>query len=507
MVLIRIEEVLTMSKQASLRRNIFFQTAYQILNTCLPLITAPYLARVLGAEQLGIFSYSSSVVSYFTLICMLGTVNYGTRSIASVKEDKVKVSFTFWSIYGFQALLTCIVLVFYQLYLLFFCVENKCIAIIQTISIVDCLLNINWLFFGLEKFQFTVTRSFFVRVFTVVAILSFVNEPTDLWVYTLIMTGGSLLSNAVLWVSLPRVVNKVKVKVKDYLPHLKPNLILFIPLLAMSVYHAMDKTMLGLLSTYEQSGFYYNVDKVINIPVGILTGISTVLLPRMTAFVSAGKKKEGDKLFRESLEFVIALSVAIAFGISAIAKEFTPVFFGTGYDECVLLIIALSPVLVIKGVSISARTQYLIPYKLEIIFIRSVVMGAAVNLIINWTLIPKYGAMGAVIGTLVAELTACVMQLWTMRKYLKLNTIYKNTLVYLIIGISMFVCVRLIARLQVNIYFKLSLEVICGATIYSGLSILFWKLTKNIMYREVVYGLLNRLKKRERNTSIGDYNA
>lgn len=481
-----------MSKQASIKRNIGFQTAYQILNTCLPLITAPYLARVLGAEQLGIFSYTSSIVAYFTLIAMLGTVNYGTRGIASVKDDKEKLSHTFWSIYGFQALLAGAVLVAYVFYLVFICSENKVIATIQIIAIVDSLLNINWLFFGLERFQLTVTRNFFVRILTVIAILVLVNKPADLWIYTLIMTGGTLLSNAVLWAYLPKVVSKVKVRFKDFLPHLKPNLVLFVPLLAMSVYHTMDKTMLGLLSTYEQSGFYYNADKVINIPVGILTGVSTVLLPRMSSLITVGKKKESDRLFGLSLEGITVLSVAIAFGISAIAKEFTPVFFGQGYDECVLMIIVLSPVLMIKGFSVSARNQYLIPYKLEKIFIRSVILGAIVNLFINWALIPSLGAMGAIIGTLIAEFVACVVQFYVMRKYIKLGAVYKDTIIYFLVGAGMFVCVRLIARLSLNIYMKLAIEVIIGAAFYVIVCFLYWKLTNNAMYKEVFGGVLNK---------------
>ena len=481
-----------MSKQTSIKRNIGFQTAYQILNTCLPLITAPYLARVLGAEQLGIYSYTSSIVAYFTLIGMLGTVNYGTRSIASVKEDKEKLSYAFWSIYGFQTFITGLVLVTYIIYLMFICGENKAIATIQTIAIIDCLLNINWLFFGLERFQITVTMNFFVRVLTVVAILVFVNKPTDLWVYTLIMTGGTLLSNVVLWFYIPKTVSIVRVRPRDFLPHIKPNLILFVPLLAMSVYHTMDKTMLGLLSTYEQSGFYYNADKVINIPVGILTGVSTVLLPRMTSLITTGKKRESDRLFRLSLEGVTVLSVAISFGISAIAKEFTPVFFGPGYDECVLLIIVLSPVLVIKGFSVSARNQFLIPYKLEKIFIQSVIMGAIVNLFINCALIPSLGAMGAIIGTLIAELVACVIQYWIMRKYIKLGKVYKDTISYFFIGFCMFICVRLVASLSLNIYMKLAAEVIAGALFYIIACFLYWKITKNEMYQEIFGSMLSK---------------
>lgn len=464
-----------MSKSVSIKKNIGFQTAYQLLNTCLPLITAPYLARVLGAEQLGIFSYTSSIVAYFTLIGMLGTNTYGTRSIASTKDDKNKISYVFWSLYGFQSLFTGIVLVAYIFYLFFICGDNLSIAVAQIIAIVACFFDISWLFFGLEHFQLTVTRNFLVRILTVGAILVFVKKPSDLWIYTLIMTGGTLISNAVLWAYLPRLVVLCRVRFRDCLQHFKPNLVLFIPLAAMSVYHMMDKTMLGLLSTYEQSGFYYNSDKIINIPVGILNGISTVLLPRMTALISSGEKSESDRLFGLSLEGITWLSVAIAFGISAIAKEFIPVFFGTGYDECIILTIVLSPVLVIKGLSVAARNQYLIPYKLERIYIQSVVIGAIINLFMNLALIPSYGAMGAVIGTLVAEFTACLVQYWIMRKYIKLGKVYKDTIIYFIIGFGMFIIVRMAALIQLNIYVKLLIEIFCGAFFYVISCFLYWK--------------------------------
>lgn len=482
-----------MARQTSIKKNLGFQTAYQILNTCLPLITAPYLSRVLGARQLGVYSYTSSIVAYFVLIAMLGTVNYGTRSIAAVKDNQIELDKTFWSIYCLQAAVSSVTLIAYVGYLIFVCKENQLISTIQIVAIIDCLFNINWLFFGLERFQLTVTRSFFIRLLTVALILILVKKQSDLWLYTAIMLGGTLGSDLVLWIYLPKTVSAHRIYVKDVLPHIKPNLILFIPLLAMSVYHTMDKTMLGLLSSYEQTGYYYNADKVINIPTGILTGIPAVLLPRMTSLITAGKKREGDKLFVLSLEGVVALSIAISFGIAAISKEFTPVFFGEGYDECIILIMVLSPVLIIKGFSITARNQYLIPCKLEKVLICSVISGAIINLFLNWMLIPKMGALGAVIGTLSAELFACAIQYRIMRKHIKLSLLYRNACFYLANGIGMFFVIRLVANIPISVYYKVIFEVIVGAAFYIIICCVFWKCTNNRMLKEVFGGTLGKL--------------
>ena len=235
---------------SNIKKNLGLQTAYQVLSACMPLITAPYLARKLGSSQLGVFSYTSSIVAYFTLFAMLGTINYGARSIASVKNDKNKRNEYFSSIFLLQIIVTLFAIIAYGVYLLFFCNDNQIIAMLQGIALVSCLLDINWLFFGVEDFQITVTRNIIIKILSVILILLLVKHESDLWIYTIIMLGGTLLSNLILFIYLHRYASFVKVKVLMVKEHIIPNLVLFVPLLAMSVYHTMDKTMLGALSTY-----------------------------------------------------------------------------------------------------------------------------------------------------------------------------------------------------------------------------------------------------------------
>ena len=132
---------------SNIKKNLGLQTAYQVLSVCMPLITAPYLARKLGASQLGIFSYTSSIVAYFTMFAMLVTINYGTRCIASVKNDRDKRNEVFSSIFVLQIAVTVIVILAYGIYLLFFCKDNELIAVLQGIALISCLADINWLFF------------------------------------------------------------------------------------------------------------------------------------------------------------------------------------------------------------------------------------------------------------------------------------------------------------------------------------------------------------------------
>lgn len=467
---------------SKLKKNLGYQTIFQVLNTCIPLITSPYLARVLGAEMQGIFSYTQSVVNYFTLFAMLGVVNYGTRTIADCGSDRKERSKAFWNIYILQLCCTIIAICVYIFYLINICTQNLFIAVLQIFYLLGSLADINWLFFGVEKFKVTVSRNIVIRITSVILILLLVNKPSDLWIYTLIMAGNTFISNAILWFFAYKEIDVSAIRtisIKEVIKHVKPNLILFVPLMAMSVYHIMDKTMLGLLSTYKQVGYYYNADKIINIPIGILSGIGTVMLPRMTSLNKDGKSKEATKLLMLSIEMIVVVSVAMAFGISAIANEFTPFFFGTGFDDCIILIIMLSPALVIKGLSEVARMQYLIPNKKEKIFIESVFFGAGVNFVVNWFLISRLGALGSVIGTVVAELVSCLWQYIKMNNYVKcLSTVFKS-LIYVLFGLIMFAMVRIVAMLFEGGAVSLIFEILTGMISYCLMCVVYWKLTKN----------------------------
>lgn len=485
-----------MSENISIKRNISLQTAFQIVNTCLPLITAPYLARRLGAVQLGVFSYTSSIVAYFTLAAMLGTVNYGTRCIASVKNDLNARSKIFWSIFLLQIIMTLISLLAYAAYLLLFCKENVLIATIQIISLISCLFDINWFFFGIERFQMTVTRSLIIKALTVSAVLLFVKKQTDLWLYTLIMLGGTFLSQIVLFFYLPKYVIRVAVTAQNIREHILPNLTLFIPLLAMSVYHTMDKTMLGMLSTYEEVGFYYNSDKVVNMPMSIINGVGTVMLPRMSYLLADGRQKEADDLFNTTLEGIAAICIAISCGIAAVSAEFIPIFYGKGYDACVLITIVFTPILLFKGFSVIARTQYLIPMKMEREFTKSVIGGAIVNLIMNLILIPPFAALGAAIATVVAELVACVMQFLSLRgRNLGLGRLMYHTALYAVMGLFMIGIVRLVSLLQLPTMIKLMFEILTGACFYGAICLSYWMRSSGKFYKILVEPVISRIKK------------
>lgn len=460
---------------ASLKKNLGLQTAYQVLSLCVPLITAPYIARVLGADQLGIFSYTNSIIQYFMLFAMLGIIAYGTRSIASVRNDKEKLIEVFSSIYGMQFLTASFISILYIVYLVFFCQNNLVIASIQVVYLLDCMLNISWFFFGVEQFKTVLIRDFLVKVFTVVLILLLVNNRTDLWVYVSIISFSNFFSEMLLWLKLP----KEYIKIPNYnkiTAHFKPNILLFIPLLAMSVYHIMDKTMLGILSDAYQNGYYYNADKIINVPVCIISGINIVFLPRISALFAQNNIQEANNMFILSLQSVILIASAVGFGIMTISKEFVPFFLGGGYEECVFLLVLMGPILIIKGYALTVRTEFLIPRKLETKYIASVLFGALVNFVVNLSLIPLYGAIGAAIGTILAEIGACLWQYLSIVHYISLKKVISETMGYIFCGFIMyFGCSDISFPVYTNDIINLLMKIISGALIYIICILMYWK--------------------------------
>ena len=448
-------------------KNLGYQTVYQILAVCLPLITTPYISRVLGAQNLGIYSYTYSVANYFTIFAMLGVANYGSRTIATVKKDKQLLSKSFCEIYYLQLISSLIALIGYCVVIII-SNENKEIVFVQAIWVVACVLDINWFFWGIENFKVTVIRNIIIKLLTVVAIFLFVKISGDLWKYVVIMSTGTLLSQLVLWPFLRREIIYCKPSIKGVFSHLKPNLLLFIPLIAISVYHIMDKTMLGIFSTYEQTGFYYNADKVINIPLSLIIATGMVMLPRMSALIAEGKRDEGKRIFDQTLDFFMFLTFGMSFGIAAVAQEFVPVFFGDGYGKCIRLIYVFAIVMVIKSLSSIIRNQYLIPNNEEKVYTWSVIAGAILNFICNYIfLVPfKLGAIGVTLGTLIAEFATCLFYIIFAQRRINLLKPIIGSLVYLIPGLIMMLAVRMCALLEISIFIRLVIEIVVGASIY-----------------------------------------
>ena len=448
------------------KKNFIYNVLYQILILIIPLITAPYLSRVVGSEGVGIFSYTYSIVYYFMLLTLLGVNNYGNREIAKVRDNKKELSKTFWSIYSFQIIMGILMLILYIAYLFLFNVDYKLLSFIEIIYIVSAILDINWFFYGMEEFKKTIARNTTLKIGTLFLIFIFVKESTDLWKYTLIMSLMTLLSQLVLWFFMKGKIDFIKVKFKDIKKHIKPNIILFIPVIAVSIYKIMDKVMLGSLTNINEVGYYENAEKIVNIPITIIAALGTVMLPRITNMISNGQKKEVNKYINKSIEFVMFLSLAMCIGLICIGYDFAPIFFGKEFQKTGILIMLLSITLPFISFANVIRTQYLIPFNKDKIYMRSVIYGAISNFIMNLIFIPKFESIGACIGTITAEIFVMLYQFYYMRKEYKFGNLFKTIIPFILTSIIMFEVIYPLNYLIPNKIIKILVQVLVGVIIY-----------------------------------------
>lgn len=421
----------------SVKKNFIYNSLYQILSMIVPFITTPYISRVLGSEGIGKYSFHYAIAYYFTLFIMLGVNHYGNREIAKNRDDKQKNSRIFWSIYTLQFCLGIMVSIIYIFYGV--CLSNdKKISLILGLYTLSAIFDINWFWAGMEDFRMIVSRNILVKIVVTAGVFLCVKEREDVYVYAMILSGGSLFSQLVILPYLKNEVYFVRPEKDEVFAHLTPNLYLFLPVIAVSLYKMMDKIMLGVMSDEMQVGYYELSERMIQLPMVLISSLGTVMLPRMCNLVI--KDKEQGKRFLEiSIVFAMFFSSSMSFGIMGISKEFVPLFYGENFETCIALFLVLLPSCLFLAFANVIRTQHLLPNQLDDIYLKSVFLGALVNVSANLALIPWLKSVGAAIGTLCAEIMVCIYIIYKVRKQLDVKRYFQKSLPFIFAGIIMFV--------------------------------------------------------------------
>lgn len=477
----------------SVKRNFIYNVAYQVLALILPLVTAPYLSRVLGTDGVGTYSYTYSVAYYFVLFAMLGVNNYGNRSVAMVRDDRDRLSRTFWGIWFVQAGMCVACTLVYVLYSLFVA-EDPVLALVWVPYVITGALDINWLFFGLENFKVTVTRNFVIKLVTFVLTFVVVRGEHALVNYLVLMSLSYLLSVAVLWPFVRREVSFARPTRAEVLGHVKPDLVLFVPVIAISLYTVLDKVMLGQMAGMGETGIFENSLKIAQMPFTVIAALGTVMLPHASNLFATGHRDKIIEYMAPSMWLALLLSSAFTFGLIAISPEFVPIFFGSGFERCAIVM----PVIVLEMPFMAwanvIRTQWLMPTSHDRAYVVSVMVGAAANVILNLALIPSMGALGAGIATLAAEASVCIVQTAAVRGELPLGRWAIESIPAFVMGALMLVLIRLAVPVIPTGVAGLLIEIAIGVVSFSAMAAAWYLGTKNPYLSSVIQSLLNRRK-------------
>lgn len=466
----------------SVKKNYIYSLSFQILSMITPFITAPYIARVLGADGVGIYSYTQSYMTYFTMFASLGTAAYGMREIAQCRDDREQYSKKFWEIELLTVFTTLICLLVWSGMLLF--VHEYRIYFIALIpSLLAVMFDISWFYTGHERIGYTVFWNALCKILGIVLIFLFVKKKEDLFLYILINTTMTLLGNMSMWVFLPKMLVKVRLKSLKFKNHFKETLIYFIPTIATSIYTVLDKTLIGAITHNQyQNGYYEQATKIINMAkTAVFVSINSVMGARISYLFVENKMDEIKERIRRSMDFILLLGIGAMFGIIGVAKSFVPIFFGKGYEEVIYLLYWMAPLIVIIGVSNCLGSQYYTPAGLRGRSAKYIIAGSCVNLIMNLICIPHFGATGAVIGSILAELTITVLYFVNCAGVIVFNDICRMGYKKLIAGMVMMIVVYRMGNDIVSIP-TLALQIMVGGSIY----ILILLLCKDAILRELL---------------------
>lgn len=454
-------------KSLSVQKNIAFSTLYQVLNMLTPLITAPYTARVLGAEMVGVNSFVGSVQSYFLMFAALGTSVYGSREIARNRDNPEKRSQLFWEIEFLTVITTSICMAVWCL-LIAFSKDNKLYYMIMTMNLLAILFDISWFYSGVERFDYSVILGIFGKIICVASIFLFVKSPEHLPRFMAIFAATGLLSNVVMWFFLPQYIRKPNFKSIKVLPHLKHTLVYFIPTVATSVYTMLDKTLIGVITNNNaQNGYYEQATKIINLAKSVaFFALNNVMASRMSYLYAKDEQKEIKERSRFSMEYICFICVGITFGLISVAPRFVPAFFGPDYEEVIPLLMIFSPIVLIIGISNCIAAHYHTPVGLIAESSKFLITGSVVNLCLNLLLIPQYGGLGAAIASVAAELVITVLYVANCGRLYTVSSLAGQLWKKIVAALVMFLVIKLIDGFISSDILALILEVPCGVIVY-----------------------------------------
>ena len=472
-------------KKASVSENLFYNILYQVVITVLPILTTPYVARVLGLEASGIHSYTESIVTYFILFGSLGTSLYGIREIARVRDNPQLLSQTALEILALKIILLIATLVVYAPVL---CVGSEYAVIyrIHLINVVAGGLDISWFYQGIEDFKKVTIRNFIVKILFVISLFVFVKSPEDLPIYVFSIVASTLFGNLLMLYYLPKYAKLKTCKKISVLPHLKGSLILFVPQIMNYIYALLDRSLLGWMTNTDNVGIYDQAQRLIRMVTGILMSLGYVMMARISN-LSLNDDTEGIKKYiRKSINFTLFLALPAMFGIIAVANDFIPFFLGEEFLEVIPTLKKLSPLILTLSINSILGVQLLIPIGKEKRYTLATVMGALTNVLLNVILIPRLGILSACIASLSAELVVFTICFIAARKMLSVKNVFKDNIFVLLASVVMYFAVILVSKLSLGLFVKLILEVAVGGLVYLAVTLI----TKN----EILFSIFGKVK-------------
>ena len=429
-------------KYKSITINAILNTTKTVLGVLFPLITFPYISRVLSVESLGEYNFASSIVSYFILFAGLGVANYAIREGTQYRENKKQIRDFISEVFSINIFSTVITYVFlFVIVIMVPYLHNYVTAIlILSIQIFFNTIGVSWVCNIFEDFFYITVRTIMIQIVSLALIFLLVRTDSDLYVYIGIVTFSASAANIINYLYIRRKYCRFNFLFRcNFKRHLKPILTIFATSVAISVYVSSDTTMLGFLSSDYHVGLYAVSVKIYTIIKNIIAAALMVVVPRFSLYLKGDNLKEdANWLFGKAFDMLMIIMLPVGTGLFALSKDVVIVISGEKYINASTSLQLLSVAAIFSLFSYLFVQCLLIPSNRERTVLIATCVSAITNICLNFVFIPLWGVNGAAFTTIISEIIVLAITYIKSREIIAINIGVKG-LLSVVLGC---VCIR-----------------------------------------------------------------
>ncbi|CAM3079824.1 Membrane protein involved in the export of O-antigen and teichoic acid [Lactobacillus bombicola] len=450
--------------------NILYNAVYQIFLVLVPLITVPYLSRILGPHTYGIYSNVNNIVQFLMIFCTLSVSYIGMRTISQTRShgNQQELTKVFWGLWYFQAIAGAATVIILLVVVGHYRIKYGNYLLLMIPYLIAAQVDISWFFQGLAEFGRVVLKNTAVKLVSVILILVWVKEPSDLWKYMLIMSVSTLLGSLVFWFDIHRYIGGPVKHFYQFNTTIKAIITLLIPQIATQIYTSLDKPILGLFQNSTQVAFYDNSQRISNMVLGIVTSISLVIMPKM-----AGEgQKQQRIILKKSLDATVMLGTMFAVIIMANTKEFVPFFFGAKFIPMTPLMFFFALTIIMIPMGGVFANQFALANHRDRDYAIPVIVGAILEVVLSYFLDQLYGATGAMLAILTTELIVLILRLLIVRDGYDFKYSFQEVPKYFLIAGIVLVVGMLLPQLVSSAFFNMAMKSLIMFILYIALMFL-----------------------------------
>ena len=477
-------------KEKSLKLNMILNAVKGMLGIIFPLISFPYVSKILGVSNLGKYNFSVSVVNYFSLIAGLGIGTYAIREGARFRENHEK----FNSFANEMLTINCVsTFISYILMGIVLVIVPKMhtycsLILILSIQFVFRIIGIEWLYSVYEDYLYITIRSIIFYCVSIALLFLLVHDENDVNIYCFISVISSVGSNVMNFIHARKYFNFKLTLHVDWKKHLKPIMIFFATMISITIYISSDTTILGFLHSDETVGIYSVSTKIYSIVKTILTSILVVSVPRLSSILGRNEKEEFNSTAEDIYSTLLTFVIPSIIGIMMLSREIVIFISSEEYIQAASSLFLISIALLFSLGAYFWGQCILVPYKKEKVVFKATLISAAANIVLNLILIPRWAENAAAFTTVIAEAIAFVIQWEAGRRYVRFKNI-KKTLIKVIIGCIPIVIISILLRYYVQSTVAYLFSVVV-------LSISFYFLSEILMKNKSIYDVKKFVKKK-----------